>query len=394
MPATLQGKTWTTNEMVLCNDGTVERFGTGGCPTGWNLGELGSGDSVIIDDFEYATIPNSFNDGAQDYPLWRYDNNLAPTIPLGSTSTSTDEYLFGSRSLQITANGDGTSPFSMQAFMFNNFGTFGNNNWRYIRETISGYDEFLKYNRIRFWMKPPPEHTHLNSGWNNLHFGTYNRNTSTSTSSNESNNAHYYHYFDVGYSGGWQQFIIDPHVHHQRGTNQEHGVLADGFIEPGYNYFDLMTWFYWESQFTLNSTQSWFVDRVEFLEVTEDEDIDNVYAMNAYLSEIVPNEINVRWSRRRDEHSTTYDIKYAFTSFYENGGFSHGTNAPNGSGVGSIVTGAGSSAYTACRWSTDQIDLTGQDVIYIAIKHETETTRFRQIAIPLTPAGYTIVGGN
>lgn len=349
--------------------------------------------SLIISDFEDATMPTGFNDGSQDYPLWYYDNNLVPIIPNGSTALVTDDSLFGSKSLRIRAEGDGTNAYAFQSLFYNNFGVGGSNDWRYLRET-AGYTDLLKYNRIRFWMKPPADHVNRPDGWNNLHFGTYLRTTTTPTTQNESDNGHYYHYFNAGHSGGWQQFIIDPHPHHQRNNNTEHGVKEDGFFETGYNYFDSMTWFYWESQFQINQTADWLIDRIELLEVTEDEDLYNVYAMNAYKSEINTDEIVVRWSRARPEHSTTYDVKYSFSSFYENGGWTHGTAAPGGTGITSINPGAGNEGFTACLWSTDAIDLTGQDVIYIAIKHETETTRFRQIAIPLTPAGYTIVGGS
>lgn len=345
-------------------------------------------DRVMIDSFEYATIPNSYNDGVNDFPLWRF---LTPE-GTGTTSTTAGETLFGARSLQITANGEGADNREMHTMFNNNFGV-GVNDWRYIRETAI-YSELLKYNRIRFWMYIPSVITNDNTGWNNLHFGTFLRNTSAPRTDNESDNAHYYHYFDAGHSGGWQQFIIDPHVHHQRSVNQEHGVLGDGHLEAGYNYFDLMTWFYWESQFSITSPATWYVDAVEIYEEIYDEDLDNIYAMNAYKSELVANEIVVRWSRNRNEHSTTYDIKYAFTSFYNNGGWTHGTAAPGGTGVQSIATGALNDAYTACVWSTDQIDLTGQDVIYIALKHQTEATRFRQIAIPLTAAGFALVGAH
>lgn len=389
---TINGANFSITPATLCNNGSVEKYFTGGAPSGWSLGAISSNslDRLLIDNFEYNTIPDSFNDGVNPYPLWSFLD--ASNVPPGTTAVSNTEALFGTRSLQITSEG-GSYAIPMQGFFNNNFGTGGVNDWNYIREFL-GYTELQKYNRLRFWMKLPSVHTHRNDGYNNLHVGTYLRNTSAPRTGNESDNAHYYHYFDAGYSGGWQQFIVDPHVHHQRNVNQEHGVLPDGHLEAGYNYFDLMTYFYWEYQGAqLAGSTDWFVDGVELYEETYDEDLDNIYAINAYKSEITPNEIAVRWSRNRNDISQTYDVKYAFTSFYDNGGWSHGTAAPSGTGITSITTHPMDGGYTQVVWSTDQIDFSGQDIVYIAIKHETEETRFRQVAIPVTSAGFNIVGG-
>lgn len=341
--------------------------------------------TLLIDSYEYATIPIVRTDGGTDYELW-YHNDVAE-VPPGTCVTDTANALFGTYCLKNTVTGGTGDSLGTSVIFYNNNGG-GTNNWRYLRD-YPGFTELKKYNRMRFWAKFPSSKVRKNNGSHNFHFGTYCRNTSTPYTSSESDNWHFYHYYDVGYSDNWQQFIVDMHPNHQRsaGGGVEHGVKTD--LETGYDYFDLMTWVYFEDKDALAADATFYFDKIELYEETFDEDEDHIYSLTGVKSNVVPNQIEVTWSRDKTEDSKTFDVKYAFTSFYENGGWSHGTAAPAGTGISPMDIGG----YNLVEYVTTAIDLTGQDVIYIAVKHQDETTRFRQIAIPLTAAGYQTVGG-
>ena len=90
--------------------------------------------------------------------------------------------------------------------------------------------------------------------------------------------------------------------------------------------------------------------------------------------------IFVGWNRNKDENSVKHEVRYAFQDIY-NVGWNAATPAPGG-----IVTPPGWQGYNGMDWSTQSIDMSSEDLIYIAIKPQ-NSSQFRQIAIPLSSSG-------
>ncbi len=345
--------------------------------------------SIAVGDFEFDNIPVVRNESGVDRYLWEaVQHSSGGDFRPGYLSLNTEDPLYGAQDLKFTSTSAGPDETGMFVRYYNNWTDTSTNNWRYVRETV-GYTDLNTYNRMRVWVKLPSSTIKSSRvGNTNFHIGTYLRNGDTSTHKSESDNWHFYHYYNLEYTNNWQQIIVDPHPNHQRGASgsTEHGVIIEPDVasSPGHNYFDLMTYFYFNLKHYSHSGGGEFnFDNVELYEEPYDEDIDHIYSLTGVLSKVT-DEIIVYWKRDKTEDTKTFDVKYSFTSFYDNGGWSHGDIAPNGKGLEPPNTGG----YNGVEWRSDQIDIAGKDAIYIAIKHQDETSRFRQIRIPLTAEGY------
>lgn len=386
---------------TTCNNGVIERQFKGVCPSSWNEGALGSLSSnlILFESFENGNeqIFNDPNDTSRN-TRWQVSqaDNGGRARPQ-ALAISSANVAHGSNSLAVTVDDSTAGGGNMFAFRSTNENLVGPvNNIKYLRETVTGYEALDTFNRLEFWIYIPDEFPSAGSiGQTNLHFGTYTRALSASVSSEESDNGHYYHYLNLEPHQNWHRVIIDSHPDHQRGASgsTEQGVIETGLLgDAGYNYFDLMTRFYIDGQGTLSAHPSTFyLDGFRMYEESRDEDIDNIYSLSGVASNVNANQIVVSWRRNKTRDDDLFDIKYAFSSFHENGGFlAHGANAPSGQNIDPAQIGG----YNGMRYTTDQIDLSGQSSIFIAIKSQLEQTRFREIEIPLTAARRSeIIGG-
>lgn len=336
--------------------------------------------SKVLDSFEYASIPVNYQD-----PLWnQYTGDPTDGPDPGTESINTTAGLYGNNALEIEITSTPANVY-MQFYP-----ALSSTEIAFAREFVTGY-QLDTYNRLRFWAKLPDGLTRSGGGITNLHFGTYYRASNGDRSGFESGGNHYYHYHDVESSNGaWHQFIIDWHPSHIRGQNgnTEHGEKQYPSSEAGFNYFDLLTRFYFDAEGSVASAGDKFLfDGFEFYHEPNTENVAQIYSLNAVFDPTT-NKISVNWNRNKDENSINHEVRYAFTSFHDNGGWTHGNAAPSGTVVPPSTGG-----YNQMYYDTTAIDVTGEDAIYIAIK-PTNSALFRQIRVPLTSAGYPAIGGN
>ncbi|MEJ2405989.1 MAG: hypothetical protein P8171_17150 [Candidatus Thiodiazotropha sp.] len=254
--------------------------------------------------------------------------------------------------------------------------------YRYIREQESfegksGY-QTNTYNRLRFWVKVPSTHVQATVKQTNFHFGTYIRNINENRGSAESDNGHYYHYYNLpALDGVWHQIIVDTHPSHQRGTSgsTEHGDMAYPFSGTAYNYFDLMTRFYFQIKTAPNEyPTSYYIDNLELYFDPNPENVDQIYSLHGSYSE-PDNTIVVGWVRDKTEDNINHEVRYAFSDIHSIG-WDAATPAPDG-----VITPPGVGGYNGMEYKTNQIDMSDSAKIYIAIKPE-NSSLFRQIIIP------------
>lgn len=331
------------------------------------------------------------------------------------------EQLFGSECLKIVCtqpeSGDLTG--QLQGTMYiqarTNIGAV-TNNIRYQRQMLETetfgnsqtWPALNTINRLRFWYRPPAEIQNTNPERHNFHVGTYLRSAAAASDSEGGSYpmGHYYHYYSVPYlNGGWVQIIVDPHPnHHNVNSNggNDYGVLTPADLDPsgspGYGYFDLLTRFYVTHRYAPSAyPNTHYLDAFEFIADNRDEDIDNIYNP-VFGFDPVASEIYVSWRRSKNDTTTQFNVKYAFASFHDNGGFAaYGTAAPNGQNLDppgdSNPSGYNGMWYTATIGvGVGEIDATGQNGVYIAVQCESETTRFREFYIPLNDNGLPRVG--
>lgn len=258
------------------------------------------------------------------------------------------------------------------------------------------------YNRVRFWLKIP-EGINLPPypGYASVDVGTYTRATwgrTFGTQAQEEGGWHYYHKFNAGYTGQWHQFIMDTHVQAIRDGHPDVSPIGSGTViegstdytgtdwEIGVNYFDQMTGFYidYGSKLLDDSTLVFplrlLIDEIEFYRESNDEIEDQkVTSLNGVYNPS-DNNLYVAWRGNQfNSDSTTHESVYSFSDIHTNGwgsAISLGTHPD--------------AAHRDMRVDTTSIDMTGQDVIYVAVRPVGET-KFKQISIPLTQTGRDIV---
>lgn len=255
--------------------------------------------------------------------------------------------------------------------------------WYYLRELLymmeGGTWTFNKYNRMRVWIKTPPELDYVDSAaGSNFQIANYIRRTTGPVNSAESDNGHFYNYYNIPYSGEWHQIIYDWHPHHQRGAqgSTEHYAKPYPTSEPGYNWFDLMTRFYMSCTGTNSSFPATFMaDDIELYHDPNDENVEEIYSLHGVY---IPgsNTIHIGWSRLKTNDSDTHEVRYAFQSVHKIG-WAAATPAPNG-----INPVGGSLGANRVKYATTAINVSGQSKIYMAVKPQ-NSSRFREIEIPL-----------
>ena len=382
----------------------------GECPSGYEI--LGAGsfaNSLILDSFEYETIPvvrPHFTITPPDGEKWRLTRtNAAGDVresdPLVTTLT---ESLFGDRSMLLRSQSGTTAADLWQMFFNNNYSDTSVNDWNYINERFDPAFESNTINRMRVWVKFPAGTVFSSIGehHSNFQIATYLRETTGNRVQNEStlDHEHYYHYYNIKYEGDtWHQFILDSHPNHRRQSsgNTEHGVISEPFpsIDPGKNYFDVMTYFYLHFlDESIATPADFYIDGIELYEDPYDEDIERIYSLSGVYNASA-DEIVVAWQRDKNLSNKTTSVKYAFSSFHQNGGYAaHGSNVDACQNVMPFNPQITPNGYNTqqCRATIPNTD--GRDYVYIALKHEDSATRFREISIPLTANGYPSIGGN
>jgi len=372
-------------------------WGLDGCLPGYEYVPPAQFDySLIIDDFENGN-PLVRPDATPPLNLWQWDtlDYQSNTRP-GSGDITNELSLFGDYSYKGISESGGESASSFQLVYYNNRNEGAVNHWRYLRDVISNWQTDT-INRIRFWVKFPAGVSQSSPvAAANIQFGTYLRDAAEPVTNNESDNLHFYHYYNLKREGSmWHQVIVDSHPNHQRGNSGSleldtiYYPLTD--TDPGMNYFDMLTWFYVKEMVSGGMSGTTYFDGFEAYTDPNDEDIEQIYSLHGIYNDET-GEIVVGWKRNKNTSTKSFDVKYAYSSFHENGGFNqHGTPAPNGTGILPYID-LEPNGYNGIEYR-GVIDVTGRDYVYIAIKHQDSPTRFREIRIPVTTNGYPVIGG-
>ena len=327
--------------------------------------------ALKLDDFEGASI-RVVQPGQTD-PRIRY--LWGQFSPNGTWDFTTEDKHDGSKSLKSIYTG-GTN---WQFQFYPNTGEVVNH-YQYAKYFVTGSWANNTYNRLKFWIKVPAGVTQAKGGDNNFQFGTYTRCSTCDVTSAESDGGHWYHHFDLAYTGAWEQMIIDFHPSHKRTSlsNSEEGVQQYPTGESGLNYFDLLTRFYLDFPYlTLPNPSNIYLDGFEFYTESNTENEDQVYSVHAVY---VPstNTVKVGWLRNKNEDSIKHDVKYSFSDIHQIG-WNAATPAPSGTDI----TPPGSAGYNGMYYTTAAINVAGHSTLYIGIKPQ-NTALFKQIAIPIT----------
>ena len=356
--------------------------------------------AIVLDDFTSgvrAVNPNVVD--PQYRNLWSQypDVTLDGATTHGTVSTVPGKQA-GTRALldRIT---DGSDAVAYLQFYTNDGST-----WHFMRELINAGQTWRlnTYNRLRFWVKVPPQLQRAPTGQSNSELDTYVRCSDCDRTSAESGGDHYYHFFNIPYTDQWHQIILDPHPNHQRGgsgstewgtqlyptcstaTLPSGGILGGGSSSDcnTFNYMDALTRFYFQAGLggPVQFPQDYYFERFELFAADPNENVDQVFSMNAVY---VPgnNSVYVGWQAPKTE-TADYDVRYAFTDLYQSG-WDAGTPAPGGTAIPAPNNGG----YNGMEYETTAIDVTAHSMLYVAIKPQ-NSTRFREIAIPvgLTPS--------
>jgi hypothetical protein len=342
--------------------------------------------TTILDNFESGAL--RVMQPSQSNPVYRYLWNQYPSDftegpDPGEASITTEERHDGSHSLKVTVQHANTGAGGNVYLQFYpHDGTF----WHWMREYTQARSNwtFDTYNRLRFWVKVPRGMQKAGPGRANLDVGTYLRRSNGSRTNAEDGGSHWYHEFNIPYTGQWHQVIVDTHPDHQRGANggTEHGDQEYVTGERGYNYFDALTRFYISGRGGLAAGSypaRFYFDGFELYRETGAENIAQIYSLNGVY---VPstNEIYVGWQRDKNDNAVKHEVRYAFQSIHDIG-WASATPAPD-----NIVSPPGWQGYNGMEYSTKKLNVSGRKVVYIAIKPQ-NSNRFRQIAIPLSGTG-------
>lgn len=347
-------------------------------PTGGGTGETPNY-QFTLDTVEYSTVP-TFQEYSQTRGVWEVSVESPRTgLPRPQTlSVGVGQGIFGANKNALRVDVQESTHGSGGTFLrlHNAHGATG---YWFVRD-YANWTDLKRINRMRFWMRVHDGYLERNSNQANFHVGTFLM-ESGGSSTGESNNWHFYHVYNIEYTDSWLQVIVDTHPHHIRGADGSVEQNDKIEMEPGYGYFDLLTYFYFAfiDSSSIDPHTNVF-DGIEFYEVVG-EDTDHIHSMSGTYS--AAGELILKWRCRKDETDTFFQVKYSFSSFHENGGFGFGSLAPGGDSVTCIST-LVPSGFAGVEYRTKEINLRGQTAIYFAVKHESQATKFREFRIPLT----------
>ncbi len=399
--------------------------------------------SLLFESFEgYAgdlvPILRTTETYGDEYKYFQKDADTSGDRRDGTAYISTANPLFGTRSMRIDVDtgqingGNGSSGDAGSLFL----SYYNQNNaseYSQLRDTVTGWQN-KTYNMMRYWIWVPPStvpattsaseaaggmpYTHnagQPDGASNHDIGFYLRRPGTGTGEKETDNFKLYHYYNLDYVNNWICVEVDTYPDAQRGDDESDGDPGN-WLYPmentfrgnapyaGYtgdtqaeSYFDMVTYWYISDRYGVSSYPStWDIDGLEFYtEDYNDVDFANIKGVAHTFRKDAGNEntLWVQWGRNENVSKSVgiYSVKYAYSSFYENGGFAaHGTSAPTSKSqqAWDAVQGMNSGGHNKVHYQTDQIPVFGQKYVYIAIKMNSQATAFREVRIPLTPAGY------
>jgi hypothetical protein len=250
--------------------------------------------------------------------------------------------------------------------------------WQFMRRFVTNPSSWQtgRVNRMRFWIKVPPGPGTPSGGNHNFEIGTYVR--CSTCGGAEDGGSHFYHFYNFGSTGEWEQVIVDTHPDHERGGNGS-SELPDQLHPTGesaYTYFDLITRFYLDfegQQFNMPAT--FYLDGFELYTETRPENVAQVRSLHAvYVPQT--NEVRVGWTRHKGEDNVRHEVRYSFSDIHS-GGWNNATAAPSG-----VVTPPSSGGYNGMVWRSTALNLSGRSQVYIAIKPQ-NSNLFRQIRVPL-----------
>tara|TARA_R110001592_G_scaffold362126_2_gene675071 strand:- start:2152 stop:3309 length:1158 start_codon:yes stop_codon:yes gene_type:complete len=342
-----------------------------------------STEKFLISGFEIDSIPvvrPSYAEDSYQRYLWsHYPQDNAGNQRPGKAVLSSDEAFAGDKSLKTTV--DSAMNIFAQYYPYDE----GNYEWLYVREqeAINKPEQEWKadtYNRLRFWIKVPSSIQKADVKRYNAHFGTYIRGLTGARSSAESGGGHYYHYYNIGYSGEWHQVIVDMHPSHERGKNgnEEQGSKEYSTGDQGVNYFDLMTRFYFTFKNDLTSYPgSVYLDGFELYNEPNLENVDQVYALHGVYIRGT-NVVSVGWNRPKGENDVKHEVRYSFSDMQELG-WANATSAPGNS----LITPPGQDGYNGMEYETSAIDVGANPYLYVGIKPE-NSALFRQIRLSVS----------
>lgn len=335
--------------------------------------------NIVFGDFEQPIyVVNSAANDHSGYLWYHYPNGvLGGAAEIGSVSLSSEKSALNKQSAKVN--------MSSGAVYFQFYPKIGSH-YKYLREVVSedlklGKWENNHYNRMEFFVLVPEQVTERSGGRYNMTVGTYVRATTADRTKAESHNAHFYHRFDIPYSGVWHKVVMDTHPSHQRAISgsTEHGDMRHPTGENNYNYFDLLTRFYvdFEASNVRSNPAIWHFDGFRIYSETRTENEEQVYSMHGSYND---QRLTVGWNRNKDENNVSHEIRYAFQDIHQLG-WSRATPAP-----GSPLKPQGHQGYNGMLYQTDQVDASGHDTIYVAVKPQ-NSNLFKQISIPISLEG-------
>lgn len=333
----------------------------------------------VLDDFAASTIrvvqPNQ-TDVRQRF-LWSLYSVQGVTLDLVTVD--------GLRALRTVYPGGSNWQTALHTYTENAPG-FGNG-WQYAKAFTMKPWTNNTYNRLRFRIKVPPGIAARPNGASTFEFGTFVRTSTAPLTDQESNNGHYYHMFNLKTTGAWETVIVDMHPNAQRQStnecsapsgNGECGVLAHPTGEAGFNYFDVMTHFYFDFPYVTNSSAgfpvpaTFYIAGVEFYQETAVENEDQVYSLHASITPA--GAVSLGWQHKKTE-AISHEVRYAWSDIHASGWASAIPLAT----VAALNTGG----YNGMDWN-GTVPIAGHagGMLYLAIK-PVGATLFTQIAVPV-----------
>ncbi len=404
--------------------------------------------SITFDSFEnYAgdviPIKRSTSSEGDIRKYFQKDADTSGDRRDGTAEITSDKPLFGTKSMRIICdtgsirNGGNGSPGNAGSMFLSYYNQDNASKYSQLSEETAATWQKKTYNMMRYWIWNPPSTVvaattaseaagggvYANNagqpdGATNHHMGIYLRRPGSGTGTKETDNFKLYHYYNLDYVNNWHCIEVDAWPDAQRSDKESYGDPGDWYwpMENTFgnndysdytgdtraeNYFDMITYFYISDKYGVdNYPSTWWVDGIEFYtEPYADVDYQNIKGCAHTIRQDPGNEntVWVQWGRNETVSKTdgVYSVKYAYSSFYDNGGFdAHGTEAPTSKKQDpwNAVVGVNSGGHNKVHYQTDQIPLVGQDVVYVAVKRNTEATAFREFRIPITAAGYPTLG--
>jgi hypothetical protein len=347
--------------------------------------------TVLLDNFEGGlriAVPSETTPQYRD--LWNqytsdfYGGCIQPCDP-GLALIATNPVHDGTKALQVHLTPSLTGQGNLYMSFYPNDGV----HWHFMREYVQPPSAWQldTFNRMRLWVRFPSNvgaGLAVPTGQYNLSVGTYVMKSTADGSQPEDGGGHFYHNFDIPYTGAWHQIIVDMHPTHRRGDDPsfEWGTSAYYIThETGFNYFDALNRFYFDLQGDLPNgppPADFYFDGFELYQDTNPENVNQIYSLNAaYVAS--SNTVVMGWNRRKDEQAVAHEVRYAFSDIYALG-YGNASVAPN-----SPVKGGPDGVYNQMKYSTTAINVAGHTTLYMAIKPQ-NSNLFRQIVIPLTPS--------